>query len=278
MTWITGQIASFDLETTGVDPATARIVSAAVVRASADGIRTVRRWLVDPGVDIPEAASAVHGITTEQARRDGQPAALAIDEITAALHECWAGGVPVVVFNAAYDLTLLGHELARHGLPPLRLGPVLDPLVIWRHAERYRKGKKTLADAAERFGVPVVDAHAAEADAGMALAVLHGLAELVPLAALSLDTLMALQAGWHREWAVNFGDWLRSQGADPSGSIRRGQSCPPGRSLSFRPCAYRGSRRSSSAPRPAPSQGSTDRRRFALPLPPRPAVSRDWSS
>ncbi len=151
-----------------------------MLREPADGLRVVRTWLVDPGIEIPEAASAVHGITTEQARRDGQPAALAIDEIAAALQDCWDAGVPVVVFNAAYDLTLLGHELARHDLSPLRIGPVLDPLVIWRHAERYRKGKKTLSDAADRFGIPVVDAHSAAADAGMALAVLHGLAERGP--------------------------------------------------------------------------------------------------
>ena len=64
-------------------------------------------WLADPGVEIPEQASAVHGITTERARTEGRPAADVVAEIIAAIRAVFARGVPLVVYNAPYDLTLL---------------------------------------------------------------------------------------------------------------------------------------------------------------------------
>lgn len=72
MSWISGPLLAFDLETTGTDVETDRIVTAAVVRLEADGsVSRERTWLLDPGVAIPEQASAIHGISTERARAHG---------------------------------------------------------------------------------------------------------------------------------------------------------------------------------------------------------------
>ena len=79
-------IGVFDLETTGVDVVGDRIVTAHVGLLDASGtVLTARDWLADPGVVIPEGATAVHGITTEYAREHGRPAGLVVSEVVGAL-------------------------------------------------------------------------------------------------------------------------------------------------------------------------------------------------
>ena len=63
---------SFDLETTSANPMEARIVTSALV--TIDGSSSdPYEMLADPGVEIPEGAANIHGITTEQARAEGRP-------------------------------------------------------------------------------------------------------------------------------------------------------------------------------------------------------------
>jgi DNA polymerase-3 subunit epsilon len=172
MSWTSGPLVAFDLETTGTDIETDRIVTAAVVAVDADGRPPeARTWLVDPGVVIPQQASAIHGISTEHARRHGGAAVPAIEEITSAVAEVLDSGTPLVVMNARYDLSLLDRECRRHGIEPLvqRLrggtSPVIDPLVLDKHVDRYRKGSRNLQALCEHYGVPLNDAHNAVADA-----------------------------------------------------------------------------------------------------------------
>lgn len=172
MSWTSGPLVAFDLETTGTDIETDRIVTAAVVAVDADERPPeARTWLLDPGVTIPRQASAIHGISTEHARRHGVAAAPAIEEITSAVAEVLNSGTPLVVMNARYDLSLLDRECRRHGIEPLvkRLrggtSPVIDPLVLDKHVDRYRKGSRNLQALCEHYGVPLNDAHNAVADA-----------------------------------------------------------------------------------------------------------------
>jgi DNA polymerase-3 subunit epsilon len=136
----------FDLETTGVDVDTSRIVSACVAVLDADGEVVSRwNWLADPGIEIPPGASAVHGITTERAQAEGRGAQLVIAEIVQTLRVLFDSSIPVTIYNAPYDLSLLDRECRRHGLEPLEtVGPVIDPLVIDKAVDRYRAGKRTL--------------------------------------------------------------------------------------------------------------------------------------
>lgn len=102
MGWHRELLIGFDLETTGTDPRTARIVTAAVVEVK-DGEPIGRRtWLADPGVSIPDDAVAVHGITNERAVAEGRPAGEVVEEIAGALVAHWRAGAPVVAYNAAF--------------------------------------------------------------------------------------------------------------------------------------------------------------------------------
>lgn len=219
--WHRGTLVGFDLETTGTDPMTARTVTAAVVYVRADGTVDPRseRWLVDPGVPIPPQATAVHGITTEHARAHGVATDVALPAIAAALERAWQAGLPLVVFNAAYDLTLLAASLARHGLPGLTERPgwasatVIDPLVIDRGVDRYRRGKRTLQAAAEHYGVTATDAHSADGDAVAACQVARSIARAFPdVAGAAPDALHRQQIEWSRAWATHFQAYLRSRG------------------------------------------------------------------
>lgn len=161
------QIAVFDLETTGLDLTDARIVTACAVELDASGnvVGTNSEWLANPGIEIPTQASDVHGVTTEIAVRDGRPADVVVGELLATLRDFFARGLPVVAYNAPYDFTILHYEALRHGLEPLKLGAVIDPLVIDKFKDKYRKGKRRLENAAEFYKVPLDDAHNATADA-----------------------------------------------------------------------------------------------------------------
>jgi DNA polymerase III subunit epsilon len=161
------ELAVFDLETTGVDVESCRIVSAHVGILDAAGTPVEQwDWLADPGVEIPDGAAAVHGITTERARAEGRPAAEVVGEIVATLDAILFSGMPLVVYNAPYDLTLLHREARRHGVLPVHdPSPVIDPLVIDKALDKYRRGKRTLTVASEVYGVELTDAHTAGADA-----------------------------------------------------------------------------------------------------------------
>ena len=213
-----GRIVAFDLETTGVDVDTSRIVSACVAVLDTDGDVVARwDWLADPGIEIPEGASRVHGITTERARAEGRPAAIVVAEIAQALRVSFALGMPVVVYNAPYDLSLLDRECRRHGVPVLdELKPVIDPLVMDKAVDRYRKGKRTLEVTADRYGVDLSDAHDAGSDAIAAGLVAQALARAYP-EELALDArdLHELQRGWYREQAERFQEYVRTTKGDP---------------------------------------------------------------
>ena len=96
-----------------------------------------RDWLADPGVEIPEGATAIHGITTAHARAEGRPAAEVVAEVVAALRALLDAGIPVVAYNAPYDFSLLKYEALRHGIEPIvDPSPVIDPLVVDKAYDR----------------------------------------------------------------------------------------------------------------------------------------------
>lgn len=207
-------IAVFDLETTGVDVRTARIVTACVAVLDASGALVTRHdWLADPGVEIPAGASAIHGITTERARAEGQAAAQVVSEIVAALHQQVAVGRPIVVYNAPYDLTLLAYEAVRYGIEPLRdPAPIIDPLVIDKQTFRFRRGRRTLDVVAADYGVALDTAHDAGADAiaagQLAQAMVTRHAAQLPR---TVAELHAAQVQWFDQQADDFEDFMRRE-------------------------------------------------------------------
>lgn len=221
--WYEGPLAAFDTETTGVDVETDRIVSAAVVVQDApQTLPRVSRWLVNPGVPVPAEATAVHGLTEEHLQRNGRWPAPVVFEIAEQLAEHAARGRPLVVMNAPFDLTLLDRELRRHRASsldrwfpsvPLR---VLDPRVLDKHLDRYRKGRRTLTDLCAHYGVELEGAHDAAADALAALEVVRALGRrfATRLERLSPAELHTLQADWHAAQARGLQSWFARNGSE----------------------------------------------------------------
>ena len=155
---------AFDLETTGTDPATARIVTFSVITMDDTGPLESIDGIIDPGVEIPEGAAAVHGVTTERARAEGQDPKEVLPLLVAVLNR---PTTPILAFNARYDLTVLAHELRRHGMDHAWIAnrQVIDPLVIDKEFDKFRRGKRTLAGLCKHYGITVENAHTADADA-----------------------------------------------------------------------------------------------------------------
>ncbi|MFI7009666.1 3'-5' exonuclease [Streptomyces sp. NPDC050145] len=231
--WYEGPLAAFDTETTGVDVETDRIVSAALVVQDAPGTRPrVTRWLVNPGVPVPPGATEVHGLTDDHLRRNGRWPAPVMEEVGRELAEQAAAGRPLVVMNAPFDLTLLDRELRRHRASSLAryldASPllVLDPRVLDKHLDRYRKGRRTLTDLCAHYEVELADAHDAGADALAALDVVRAVGRrfATRLERLSPAELHTLQAVWHAAQARGLQAWFARSGTpeavDPAWPLR----------------------------------------------------------
>lgn len=212
MTWHTGPLVGYDLETTGVNVETARIVTAALVFRTEEGTYNTRSWLADPGVEIPAEAAAVHGITTEKAKADGEPAVEVVDSVTTWLAAAAREGRPLVAMNARYDFTVLDRECRRHGIKTLgqRLGerpspgPVIDPFILDKQADKYRPGSRRLEALAAHYGIELTDAHTADADALAAVEVAVAIAEKYPQLQVHPDQMHAWQTRWAAEQAASF--------------------------------------------------------------------------
>ncbi|OPC83445.1 DNA polymerase III subunit epsilon [Embleya scabrispora] len=216
--WHRGPMAAFDVETSGVDPLTDFIVTAALV----DSTGTRRSWLIDPGErEIPAEATAIHGIDTARARAEGRQPALCLAEIGEAMAEYLAADTPIAIYNAPFDLTILQAELHRHNLPQLPYtAPIIDPLVIDKQLDRYRKGKRTLAATSAFYEVVLTDAHTADGDALACLLLAQDLGARFPeLAADSLRTLHEKQVQWYAEQAASLQSYFDRRNPDGGGAV-----------------------------------------------------------
>lgn len=216
--WHTAPLAALDFETTGVDPLIDRVLSFALLGDRGNDLC----GLVNPGVAIPAASSAVHGLTADAL--DGAPSSLdAIAEIVDWVQDLVERAVGLVVFNAAYDLTMLRAEADRHGLaqPDWRRLLVVDPYVVDWGIERGGLGPRRLTDVAAYYGVALDNAHDATADARAAREVAYELGRCHPdVAAGTLDDLMERQSRWYADRAADWNSYARTVGRsldDPAG-------------------------------------------------------------
>jgi DNA polymerase-3 subunit epsilon len=216
--WHDVPLASLDLETTGVDPLTDRVLSFALLGDRGHD----HCGLVEPGVEIPAASSAVHGLTAQSLA--GAPSPVdAIAEILAWVQDLVERGVGLVVFNAAYDLSMLRAEADRWGLaqPDWHRLLVVDPFVIDWGIERGLLGPRRLGDVAAYYSVSLVDAHDAAADARAAREIAYEIGRRQPtIAAGTLDDLMRWQRHWYAERAEDWNQYARRKGRsldDPEG-------------------------------------------------------------
>jgi DNA polymerase-3 subunit epsilon len=206
--WHRTPLASLDFETTGVDPLTDRVLSFALLGDRGDDLC----GLIDAGVDIPPASAAVHGLTAEMLA--GAPAPRdAIAEIATWVQGLIERQVGLVVFNAAYDLTMLRAEIRRWGLvqPDWDRLLVVDPFVVDWGIERGWLGPRGLGDVAAYYDVVLDHAHDAAADARAAREVAYELGRRHPAVATgTLESLMVRQRGWFADRAEDWNAYART--------------------------------------------------------------------
>jgi DNA polymerase-3 subunit epsilon len=217
--WWHRPYATLDFETTGISVEDDRIVQGATGLVH-DGQIDMRMWLTNPGIPIPEEASRIHGITDEHVRWS-PPAAEVVGEILAVLHRCVNKQIPLAIFNAPYDLTLLDREARRHGHPTLNElaagdSPsllVVDPHVIDKEVSK-RKGSRTLIATCEFYDLAFPgEAHNAAIDAVMAARLVPVLFERYPeLAGLTPVELHQEQIKWKRKQARSLALYFNKTG------------------------------------------------------------------
>lgn len=210
--WHKGIMIGFDIESTGVDVENDRIVTAAIVRIEPGCHPLTTTWLANPGIDIPQGATDVHGITTEKARAEGEDPATVLRQLLVHLVAA-RGNTPIVTMNGSYDLTLLDRELRRHGLGPLPdLRPVIDVRVLDKAADPYRRGGRKLTDLCVAYSVKLDLAHDAGGDALGALRVAWAIAQRYPELQIDPLALHERQIRWHARQVADFAAYRRRQG------------------------------------------------------------------
>lgn len=200
---------ALDAESTGIDVFEDRIIQFVILTLDKNGdILETHEWRADPGIEVPEVAAEVHGFTTEIVRTFPAIEDL-LPEIQATLESY--RNVPWCLFNANYDLSLLTAEIERHlgdGVAfakMLESVRIVDALVIERHYNRYRKGKKRLMDVAPHYGIVVEEDRLHEAGYDVELTAQVAAAQITKYGMPTNEE----QAAWHREWAEGYREFRR---------------------------------------------------------------------
>jgi len=146
----------FDLETTGTDIVSDRVVQVSVLKLHPDGSEEIRTRLINPERPIPVEATAVHGITDADVAR--QPA---FRNVASPLFQFFEG-CDIAGFNSnRFDLPLIVEEFARSGIQfPEPGSRLIDVQTIY-----HRKEERTLTAAYKFYcNKTIENAHSADAD------------------------------------------------------------------------------------------------------------------
>jgi len=153
---LTNPLVFFDLETTGVNIGTDRIVEISILKIYPNGNKESKTWLVNPEVEIPAEATAIHGITNEKVVTEPT-----FKELAHTVNEMIAGA-DLAGFNSnRFDIPLLAEELLRAGIDfEMNTRKAIDVQVIF-----HKKEQRTLSAGYKFYcGKDLDDAHSAEAD------------------------------------------------------------------------------------------------------------------
>lgn len=165
-------IVFFDLETTGVDTATDRIVEISLVKIGVDGSKSVKTRRINPEMHIPKEATEVHGITDEDVKDEPTFRQIA-KSLAQYIEGCDFGG-----FNSnRFDLPMLVEEFMRAGVDvDFRKRKFIDVQNIF-----HRKEQRTLVAAYKFYcDKDLANAHSAEADTLATYEVLEAQIERYP--------------------------------------------------------------------------------------------------
>ena len=181
---ISRPIAFIDLETTGVNLSTDRIVEVAIVKILQDGTRQVKRKLINPGMPIPQQSIDIHGITDAMVK-DAPTFKQAANELKQFIENCDMGG-----YNSnRFDIPMLMEEFLRIGMTvDLSTRRMIDVQHIF-----YTMEPRTLSAAYKFYcGKELISAHSAEADVNATIDVLLSQIKRYPQLGDSLESILAV--------------------------------------------------------------------------------------
>lgn len=219
--WLLG----FDTETTGVAAGRDAIVSATLVlrdpQSAHDG-DAVGTWIINPHRRMSPGASKVNGFTDAFLAQHGEEPVDAIERIAALIALAQSKRIPLLAYNAPFDVRMLAGDLDRWRLRPMderldgRTMLVVDPLLIDRSISR-RSGRRTLEYTAEYYGVePSGDFHDATADTIAAVDLIQPMTTLYPqVGHITLEGLMDWQRNAYATWRDSYNRWLAGRGKAP---------------------------------------------------------------
>ena len=171
----------FDMEATGLNKRTDRIVSIGLVRYEPAGPAAQICYLIKPGIPIPAEATAIHGITDEDVA-----AAPTFAEMADILAAHFAGADLAGYNILGYDIPLLTEEFARANRPfSLEGRRILDAQRIF-----FRNEPRDLSAALRYYcGEDHANSHDALGDTLATIRVLEGQFRKYPELPLDMDAL-----------------------------------------------------------------------------------------
>ncbi len=175
-------LAVIDLETTGINLSSDRIVEIAIVKIMPDGSRQVKRKLINPEMPIPPASTDVHGITNEMVK-DAPTFKQAANEIKMFIANADLGG-----YNSnRFDIPLLVEEFLRSGIDiELNDRFLLDVQRVFHMMEQ-----RTLSAAYKFYCDKILDgAHSAEIDATATWEILEAQVKRYPQMGATVDAIV----------------------------------------------------------------------------------------
>lgn len=167
---LTRPVVFFDIESTGTNVLSDRIVEISLVKITPENEKIVRTKRFNPQMPIPPEASAVHGITNAMVANEGLFSDFATP-LVAWLEGCDLGGFNIVGF----DIPMLTNEFRRAGIDwNTENCKILDAFVIYR-----KMCPRTLTEAYKFYCKGNLEnAHSAEADILATVDVFKGQMEL----------------------------------------------------------------------------------------------------
>lgn len=175
-------LAFIDIEATGSNVATDRIVEIAIIKTLPDGNRTVKRKIINPQMPIPPSITDIHGITNEMVKEAPVFKQVA-QEIRQSLDGC-----DLACYNAyRLDIPLLVEEFLRADVEfDMKNRKVVDVQKIFHQMEQ-----RTLSAAYKFYCQKNLDgAHGAEVDAAATAEILYAQLERYPQLGNNVDSIL----------------------------------------------------------------------------------------
>ena len=176
----------FDIETTGINVSSDRIVEISYLKIFPDQREEVKTFRVNPGRPIPPEVTAIHGISDDDVKD-----APSFKEIAQTLANSFEGCDFAGYNSHKFDLPLLAEELIRANVDlDLKKRKIIDVMVIF-----YKKEQRTLSAAYQFYcNKDLTNAHSAEADTRATYEVLQAQLDMYPDLQNDVDRLSDFSA------------------------------------------------------------------------------------